>query len=114
MVGPEGNDSVIGMRSTLQGIKDPTQHGVCKINRGKVTLDGLFPLLVGADVGEVAVGSAPLSFRRQVIEVICAVAWRQLDFIDRKSIKIFLWNKPGFVRPVNAAGQKERLILFPG
>ena len=74
VVGPEHDDRVLGVRPLLERIEHKAEHRIGKVDRREIALDRCLPLLVFADMVEVAVGATPLSFRRQVIEVIRAVA----------------------------------------
>ena len=64
------------------------------------------------NVGKVAIGAALLTGRRQVVQVVFLVARRQLNVLDRKEIKVLLRHKPRLVGTIDAAGQKERLVVF--
>ena len=65
------------------------------------------------NVREVAVATDPLAGGRHVVEVALLHARSGLDALERKGLEIFLWHEPRFVRPVDAAGEEERLCVLP-
>ena len=75
-------------------------------------MHSLAPLLVFADMGEVAVGPRLLSGLGQVIEVVLLVAGGKLHFIKRKHVEVFFRDEPRFVRAVDAAGEEEWFLVL--
>lgn len=111
VVGPEHDDGVVAVRARVERVEHAAEHRVRECDRGEVALDRLAPLPVLADVREVAVRSAPLARRRQVVEVVRLVARRQLDRFERKEIEVLLRHEPGLVRAVEAAREEEGLFV---
>ena len=64
------------------------------------------------DVIEVAIGPSPLPGGGKILEIVLQVPGGKLDALEGKGLEIFLWNKPGFVGAINAAREKERLVMI--
>ena len=65
-------------------------------------------------MGKVTVGAHPLSLLREILKVVPSVARRQLDVLQRESLKIFFWNKPGLMGAIDSTGEEEgRVVLLP-
>ena len=112
MVAPQHDNGVVIVWPIFEGIENPAQHGVGKMDRGKVALDSLLPLILFADMSEVSIWSSSLSGRWEIVKVVFFVAGRKLDVLQRKRLIIFGGNEPRFMRAVDTAGEKEGLFVF--
>lgn len=77
---------------------------------GEVPLDTCAPLAVPLDVGKVAIAGEGAAGGWQVVEVIGAIAGRELDLVEGKGLEVFRGDKPGFVGTVEAAGKEEGFV----
>ena len=65
-----------------------------------------------ANVGELAVGAPSLPFGGKIIGIVLPVARWQLDFSQRKAIKVGSGNKPGLMGTIKTTGQKKRASVL--
>ena len=114
VVTPKDDDGIVGIGSILEGIENAAKHGVGKMDGGKVALNGLLPLTFITNVSEVAVRTGLFTGGGKVVEIVFAVAGRELDFFEREGFEVFFWNEPRLVRSVESAGEKEGGFLFDG
>ena len=77
---------------------------------GEVPLDTCAPLAMPLDVGKVAIAGEGAAGGWQVVEVIGAIAGRELDLVEGKGLEVFRGDKPGFVGTVEAAGKEEGFV----
>ena len=65
-----------------------------------------------ADMGEVSIWATFLSRRWQIIKVVFSIARGKLNILEWEFVEVPLRNKPRFVGTIDAAGQKERSVVF--
>ncbi len=112
VVTPKHNDSIIGIRTSIERIDYPANAGIDKTNRCEVGLYSLAPLLVLDDLFVVSFRPGHfLAYRGDVIQVIF-IDVRQSHFIQGIHIKIFGRHVPGQMRPEEAAAEEKRSIML--
>jgi hypothetical protein len=111
VIAPEHDDRVVALRALFERIEHATEHRIGEVNRREIGLDALLPLLVLLNVRKVAIPRESLACGRQIIDIIRFVTGRKLDAFERKRLEILLRHKPRLMRPVDATGEEERLVL---
>jgi len=113
VIAPKNDDCVLRVGSLFECVEDTTDHRVGVGNGSEVTLHRFTPLVFLLDnMFVVTAVDDTFRARREIVEVVLFVAWRQLDRLQWKRLEVFLRDKPRDVRSENTTTEKERLFVF--
>ena len=112
VITPQYDHGVVPVRAVIQGVDYATEHSVTEMDRRKISLHSLTPLIVLDDFGMVVIRFGHSDARRRDISEVVLFDLGKLECFHWERLKILFRHVPRQVRPPKATSEKEWFVVL--